>query len=427
MLELFPLNSFQQIMLKWTALAPYNAGHVMEVPGSPQIDKWERIVLETIQEIKLGLPQINKNRVSFAPINQLKIKKINENLNAHIAKELNQPFAENDFPIRFFCLQESDHYYIGAIYDHWLSDSYSMRALFYRIYQRYHHNNKLPPLSYANVSFRELFKDYIGKPAWWYGMREFIRCLLHFQSAYRLKLKNTLDFQTGFNRYDVPQGLINRLNTYAKENKVSINDIFIAALAKTMDVYTRSARQQVKRKKFRFFARNRIAIGTIVDIRQPVAQELENTFGQYLSNYTLVLKNPETITFQDLVKSVNQQTSKIKKSFQTIKNFASWDISLFLWKFLKKAKTQAKFFTKHAPIAAGISNVNLTDSWVGKSELLDYLRISPTGLLIPLVFTVTTISNRVSLCVSYRTTAFAAEEVNSICKMFIKNLMNIKK
>ena len=46
------------------------------------------------------------------------------------------------------------------------------------------------------------------------------------------------------------------------------------------------------------------------------------------------------------------------------------------------------------PLAAGISNVNLNRSWAAAyhpAPLLDYLRVTPTGPMLPLVFTTTTI------------------------------------
>jgi hypothetical protein len=52
----------------------------------------------------------------------------------------------------------------------------------------------------------------------------------------------------------------------------------------------------------------------------------------------------------------------------------------------------------------------------------DYIRISPTGPLIPLVFTLTTIRERLSLCVTFRTTAFSEGEVARIADDFVRRL-----
>ncbi|MEI8197976.1 MAG: hypothetical protein WCI73_18945, partial [Phycisphaerae bacterium] len=106
-------------------------------------------------------------------------------------------------------------------------------------------------------------------------------------------------------------------------------------------------------------------------------------------------------------------------------------------------KGRALFFQKNVPLAAGISNVNMTSSWVdppattiGTQDgntptpanfltgptVLDYIRISPTGPLLPLVFTLTTIGPRLSLCVTYRTTAFTDEQARAISREFVTRL-----
>jgi hypothetical protein len=57
-----------------------------------------------------------------------------------------------------------------------------------------------------------------------------------------------------------------------------------------------------------------------------------------------------------------------------------------------------------------------------RPQILDYLRISPTGPLIPLVFTLTTIRDRLSLCVTYRTTSFHEEKLLEVVEDFLQRL-----
>jgi hypothetical protein len=67
------------------------------------------------------------------------------------------------------------------------------------------------------------------------------------------------------------------------------------------------------------------------------------------------------------------------------------------------------------------------DAAAGGDEprVLDYLRISPVGPLIPVVFTLTTIGGRLSLCVTYRTTAFHADRLSSLVDDFVERLENV--
>lgn len=426
----FPLNSFQQMMLKWNVLTPYNAGHVIHLSGECDLTRWEKMTLLTIQELKLGHPKLDENNqcVSFEPLNFLRIETPLLTLDEHINVELNHVFLNNDFPIRFFIIYEKESYYFGAIYNHWLADSYAMRALLQRIFERYQKDGiELSPLRLDAPSIRSLFKRYLGRFPLFQGIKEFIKYPLYFQSVYRPKLNNPLNFQTGFDRCYLSKGLITQLYQYAKNNDVTINDLFLSALGQTFAKHTYKERAKQKRKKFRLFPRNRIALGTIVDMRHQLKNDLNDVFGQYLSNYTVILKSPDA-PFDELLSDIARQTQKIKKTYKTIKNFASWDISLWIWKFLSSQKNKARFFNKNAPIMAGISNVNLTQSWIGESNLatndkiIDYIRISPTGLLLPIVFTITTLHQQLSLCISYRLTAFSNAEVEILRDRFIEFL-----
>jgi hypothetical protein len=57
--------------------------------------------------------------------------------------------------------------------------------------------------------------------------------------------------------------------------------------------------------------------------------------------------------------------------------------------------------------------------------VIDYLRISPVGPLLPLVFTPSTMGNRLSLGVTYRTTAFSRADAEQIAKDFAAVLLKI--
>src|SRR5205823_12743614 len=83
---------------------------------------------------------------------------------------------------------------------------------------------------------------------------------------------------------------------------------------------------------------------------------------------------------------------------------------------------------------AGVSNVNLTGSWAdqegitlsGRAMVLDYFRISPAGPLAPLVFTLTTIRDRLSLCTTYRTTAFSQNQAEQIATELMERLQHFE-
>jgi hypothetical protein len=79
------------------------------------------------------------------------------------------------------------------------------------------------------------------------------------------------------------------------------------------------------------------------------------------------------------------------------------------------------------PQACGISNVNLTGSWVeeARPRLLDYRRIGPTGPIVPMLFMITTIGSRLSIDVTYRTTALTQDHAEFLTDRFVLRLSSL--
>ena len=132
----------------------------------------------------------------------------------------------------------------------------------------------------------------------------------------------------------------------------------------------------------------------------------------------MVLDQPEKRTLRELASTVARQTTK-GKAHARASHFL-WNLrgAQWVWDHLSTPRSQALYSQKTMPILAGISNVDLTGSWAdeqaaladGHATVLDYFRVSPVGPLAPLLFTLTTIRDRLSLSVTYRTTAFSRAE-----------------
>ncbi len=73
-------------------------------------------------------------------------------------------------------------------------------------------------------------------------------------------------------------------------------------------------------------------------------------------------------------------------------------------------------------MAACITNVNLTDSWIEKAGIPEFRRVGPTGPAIPLLFAVTTLNSRISVDVTYRTASFDTIDAEAIAGKFAERL-----
>src|SRR3954454_6390333 len=111
-------------MRRWTALAPYNAGHLLRVSGLPDVERW-RAALDFVAPT-IGLTGSIPIEVSTVDVDQ------------KITEELNRRFPAGALPLRAFLLTDrQDSHLLGVIYDHWFADSPSLRAFMQRVFARY--------------------------------------------------------------------------------------------------------------------------------------------------------------------------------------------------------------------------------------------------------------------------------------------------
>lgn len=440
------LNAFQVLMRRWSRLHPYNAGQVMQISGTPDKVRWKQAVEGVIRELGLGKPRFTGGEyaVQFLPVPDVPIEQAengHSGLQAFFNEELNRAFAAGDLPIRFCILPgptgagaEEGSHYLAAVYDHWIADSRAMRELMHRIFDRYRspEGTGLPAMTLEAAPFKKLFHSQISFLPRIQAMRESLKNIWRHRHGFRLNLRNPLDFATGFVMRELPEGLIDRLRAFAKQRQASVNDLFIAAIAQAMGTYTAPDRLK-KNKKLLHFARRKLGIGTIVDIRDAASESLDQVFNLYLSSYTVLLDNPENRTADDLTRAVAAETGRIKKSLAAVRGFFALSMARFWYDVYDSQRFQASLLHKTVPVVAGISNVNMTGSWADcKAEgvsaaadeprVLDYLRISPAGPLIPVVFTLTTMRGRLSLCVTYRKTSFKDERLLGLVDDLTKRL-----
>jgi hypothetical protein len=449
------LNAFQVLMRRWSKLHPYNAGQVMRISGSADLQRWKQAVEGVIGELGLGKARFTSGdyAAQFVPVDEIPIEQSFQDLQSFFNEELNRPFVAGDLPIRFCVLPGPTpangtpmpvSHYLAAVYDHWIADSRAMRELMHRVFERYQYpdgqqpNPRLPALTLEAPDFQKLFGKHVGPLKRWAAMRESLKNIWHHRHAYRLNLMQPLDFTSRFVHRQLPDGLIGRLHRFAKSQAASVNDLFIALIAQSMGTYTADQRLG-KTKKPLHFTRKHVGIGTIVDIRDAASQPLDQVFNLYLSSYTVLLEAPEKRPIDAVTRAVTARTGAIKKSLATVKGFWALVMARFWYDLYDSPRFRATLLHKTVPVVAGISNVNMSRSWAdpaaaGESskldgeevpQILDYLRISPTGPLIPLVFTLTTIGGRLSLCVTYRTTSFHEDRLLSLVNDFIERLKAI--
>jgi NRPS condensation-like uncharacterized protein len=404
------VNDFQQLMRQWTALAPYNAGHIMRVSGAPDVGRWLAAFSTVLQTLGITEP--------------LPTESSSSSLDQKIIEELNRPFAPGTLPLRSFIIEDQRaSHLLGIIYDHWFADSPSLRAFIQRVFVHYAGTSEnLPPLRRENHNHLEPSQFGIRPLA--FSVRNYLR----HRRAYRIHLRDPLDFTAGFFSTAFPDGAIDHIRAFAKKYDATVNDVFLAASAQVLGKFTAEQRKSGPSPHGK---RDRIAIATAVDLNP--FEKLDSVFGFFVGYFTIVYDRPENRSLPDLVGDTARETSASKSAAHALEFTGSLRIARWIWDHSSRRRFKAQLFHKGLPLLAGISNVNLTGSWAdqrkvapdGRARVLDYLRVSPVGPLVPLVFTLTTIRDRLSLCVTYRTTAFSQDQADGVAAELMERLQSL--
>ena len=86
------------------------------------------------------------------------------------------------------------------------------------------------------------------------------------------------------------------------------------------------------------------------------------------------------------------------------------------------------FYRKHMPLAGGISNVNLAGSWAADYHprpIRQYVRISPTGPMIPVAFTPTSLGDDLHLAMTYRRAVLPHDRARQMADGFLRRVSSL--
>jgi hypothetical protein len=416
-----PLNIFQRLMRKWEAVHPYNAAQVLLIQGQPDQPALSRAWNEALASTGLGRVRVASGGYAFERVELNELAFPDACLSAHISSELNRPFDDpSALPFRPFVIGHIDRFYAGVVYQHWIADSTSIRMLlrewFVRVFdpasasrqplrlQRHGYWNTIGP----NRSGWDVLGSTLGM----------IRRHTRLRRAQKIDSTALADHRTRFELFNAPGGLINQLRAAATSRGVKVNDLFLAALAEACAMHVPLQRR-----------RNRVdvAIGSIVDLRPFTRDDLSTVFGMFLGFTNVVCQPNELADFEHLLQVVAAQT-RIQKSTGVAPASLIWMSAATSIGKLSRPDELYHFYRKELPLAGGISNVDMSHSWAARypSVLLDYIRVSPSGPMTPVVITTTTLGDHFHVGLTHRVGLIPPERAAALAHQFLARLGSLR-
>lgn len=387
----WPLPSvFGTLMKQWETLAPYNAAQVMTLVGEHGIEHDIQHVAHSFDQAiaSMGVPWLRASAVVSSV-----------NLNTHLSGEMNRAFAETDPPLRpFVC---GNH--VGLVYRHWPLDSVCVRLIMRRWFEALHSlKQDWPPVIEANSqALPGVLSLLFTSPKRW--LEEVID-IRRQRSVRRLPADLLSTLPIAFISTDLPRGTVTSLVQKSRLRGHTLNDLFLAAAAVVCaDLFPPDSSK-----------RTGLSLGTIVDTR-----DLKNPGDNPQAQFGLSLAFTQTRFAHSSLNSMSGALEELSKnkneSRPTLRDSDLRLAAILRWTRRFDRPTLCEFYRKRAGSSGGISNVNLNRDWHAPhfpSLMSGYLRVSPLGPALPLVFSPTTLGDGLNIGMTYRTNLLSAESAH---------------
>jgi hypothetical protein len=419
------LNVFQRIMRVWEEVHPYNAAQILRLEGSPDPERLASAWNAALATLGLGAVRVEGRRFSYedptasSAAQPMQVFDRTIGLEDVISQEMNRPFdasAPTYFPFRPFVLAGDGAYHAGIVYQHWVADSVAIRMLLHEWFLRMREPTRPParPLLIPHGGFWHYFGPAVGCWNLSDGIFSTLRSITRLGNCRRIQSDST-DFHVRYSLHPLPDGLIDQLHARAHDDGVTLNDLFLAAMAHACDRHGPTPPAN---------AGQELALGTIVDLRPNAREDMAGTFGLFLGFTTVVVRPAALGNRQALLRNIAAQNAWQKRSRVPQMSVVRMGIGLAQGLMLTPQQ-RIPFYRKYMPLAGGISNVNMNRSWAAQhhpSPLLDYIRVSPTGPMVPVVFTITTLGRKCHIALTRRSALVDDAQAARLVGAFIEGL-----
>ncbi len=395
------MNPFQRLARCWDQIHPYNAAQLMllRIPCSAAAAQsaWHG----TLADLGLGKIEIYGKRYSHAPGSSPMIEiQPDADPDVFISGQLNTPFDPQEGPFRVFVQPAGQATRAGIIYHHWVADSVSIRILmrewFFRLTGAGEPRRQILPM---------LGDDPAGAASGGLSFLELVRRTGRLKSCRRLPRAACIDLCVGHRLIHFADGTAQVLHDVAHGFGVKVTDVLLCTLAEICQRHLRA----------RSSRRPNLALGTTRDSRPMQQLDDPDAFGAALTLSNVVCPADTLSRRFDLLRHIAAQTAPQRDRRNASVTDLEINLALLICGVFRQQRT-ADFFRRRMPLCGGLSNADLSRTWVAQHPTLlsDYYRVSPAGPSLPLVITSTTFGQKFNISLTWRKSVFSQTAVDAI-------------
>lgn len=421
MVNVAAINVFQRLARQWDVIHPYNAAQVLKIQGTPNPSVWQDAWHDAMNDLGLGRVKFQGKGYFYECLNgemsQYGVRFYPHgatNLETLISDQLNRRFDNpGEPPFRPFIIEENGYYYAGVIYSHWVADSVSIRKLLQEWFVRVFDPTKAMrrPVRISRDGYRQFF-NFSGGLSLGSGLLTATQWASNMRRARRVEVRQGYDCSVRWTMRYTPEHWVDQLHMAMRSRGATLNDLFMAGLAMVCQKHVPLQRRPHRKS---------IILGSIVDLRQYSPEELNDVFGLFLGFTSVICRPADMADREKLLKAVAFQNAAHKKKGIAQTSAFRMLAGVLAGRIVNPDK-QPHFYQKHVPITGGVSNVNMNRSWATEyhpSPLLDYIRVSPTGPMMPLVIATTTLGNMMHFGITYRPSIVPDVAIDPLTRTFV--------
>lgn len=411
------LNLFQQTMLRWRDLHAYNAVHAVAIDAGLDAATIERAIAAELAHCGLTGLELDRRRGRYeyrggpakVSLTVTRAERVLDALAQSIEVQLNAPFADAPplDPFRFFLVHAPDGAMLGLAYDHFVAGGDCIVTLLHAIVARC--NGTQPdtprPLLYPPTQ-TSLFVHNL--PRLVIGLARLPALIRSARTTARPRFRDVTDGHNGYALYALVPGRYRRLAGAAKRWTVTQNDVLLALLLLAVEPFAPKRHQAARRRE--------LAVASIMNLRGEFGDASQSAFGQFLGSLRVSHRVPPGITLEALARDVHAATSQVKREKLYLQTLLAMRYVQAAWRMMSPQQ-RAGFYVKSYPIWAGVSALNLNALWMREDMAVPppvYIRGVPTGPIAPLVLATTTVGDVLYAGISYRTAAFARDDIDNM-------------
>ena len=414
-------------MYYWAGVHPYNGITIVRVEGPADVARLRRVAAGVHEE--LGISRLTSHDRTYelasggadVPVETVCATGTDdlESLAVRATGELNRPFDDGpSLPVRLFVLQRHGYHYIGRTYQHWIGDASSMNALLCRVLASY---LEVDPPAALNAEdrtcppFRRVFSNAAGPFGWCRQAAAIVGQLIRFRRCHAPRFGNQTDFTNRARFLTFPGETLPRLIDASRRLGVTVHDLLLAALAEGVALATPERLADMRRRD--------LAFTTIVDLRRMQPDRLAGRMGLYLS-YFNVLCSAGDSGFDELLRSIHTQTVGAKSRRAHLAGLLELQLAGLLWPRIPVADRVA-FFSHRRPVAGAVTDVRIRPEWLAGRfgrAVTGWWRVAPTGPFVPLALTATRAGDRLTCCLTTRSSGYTNEAIETIGRAFLDRL-----